>query len=144
MGHCLGEARTHKNSHCSGGKNPTALFQAAHEKATFSQLAESGNLNGSGVAGQPAPPAFPPLTEGLRGARHTNNTKCHGKMTSRGPVHLAPDLLRMQGTPTTGTEIPEAPSPPQSLAHCCPRLFHDGGGGSEGDKGEQCIQCDLN
>lgn len=29
------------------------------KKQHSARLAESGNLNGSGVAGQPAPPAFP-------------------------------------------------------------------------------------
>lgn len=58
VGHRLGEARTHKNSHCSGGNNQTASFQAAHEKATFSQPAVSGNLNGNGEAWSASSHAF--------------------------------------------------------------------------------------
>lgn len=47
-------------------KNQATLFPAAHEKATFSQLAASGNLNGNGVAWSVGSPCLSPLTEGSR------------------------------------------------------------------------------
>ena len=137
VGYCLGEARTHRNSHCLRGKNQAALFPAAHEKATFSRLAVSGNLNGSGVAQPVGSPCLSPLTEGSRWARSTNNPKCHGKMTSGGPVHLAPTFLRAK----VGGQILGPPA--TSLEWWCPGVFCDGLGGDRGHNTEQGTQCDL-
>lgn len=40
-----------------------------------------------------------------------------------------PRFAQDGGNSDNGNSNPEAPSPPQSLAHRCPRLLHDGGEG---------------
>ena len=118
-----------------------ALFRAAHEKATFSRLAESGNLNGSRVAGQPAPPAFPP-SQRLEGSQAHRQLQTPREIDSLRACAPSPRFSHGAGISDNWNLNPGAPGHPSPLhtGVCGSSVM---GGGSEEDGGEQCIQCEL-